>query len=141
MQKQFAGWWRSSFVVPVVLLLAVSACSDGTTAPVAPPPVVMLTKAANFAEMIADGQGRIIPSLPDKPRRVELAAAFEGLTAALNNGAAGRVKIALNSASSAMDRYAESLEVESGYEADLDALWLSLDVIAAQLMVDMLTGS
>ena len=40
-----------------------------------------------------------------------------------------------------MERYAESLEVESGYEADLDALRLSLDVITAQLMVDMLTGS
>jgi len=141
MQKPVAGRWRSWFAVPFALLLAVSACRDGATGPVAPAPVVMLTNAADFAQMIADGQSRIIPSLPDKPRRLEMVAAFEGLSAALNNGAAGRVKVALNAASWATDRYAESLEVENGYEADLDALRLSLDVIAAQLMVDMLTGS
>ena len=141
-QESVGRFWRSLFATPFALLLTVSACSsDGSTVPVTPPPVVQLTNSASFAEMISDGQSRIIPSLPDKPKRAELVAAFEALSGALKNGAAGRVKVALDTARSAVDRYAESLEVDSGYEADLDALRLSLDVIAAQLMVDLLTGN
>lgn len=91
--------------------------------------------------MMSDGQSRIIPSLPDNAKRVALSSAFDVLLVALQKGEARPVKGALDAASASVESYATDLGVDRSFDADLDVLRLSMQVIAAQLMVDMLTGS
>lgn len=147
-------WWNSFFVttmqrmctrraaLPVALMLMLASCSkDSPTAPELVKPPVLLTNAASFAEMIADGQSRIIPSLPASAARVALASAFDELLSVLQKGEAKPVSAALERATSAVERFANALGADSGYEADVDVLRRSMELVFSQLMVDTLTGS
>jgi hypothetical protein len=133
------------------MLMTLGACSDevmeSATAPVdapaaapAGPPEKGLTNATELALLLSDAQGRVLPALPDSPARDSMVAAIDKLAGALVASTVGPVGVALESARKSIDNYAPALEGNTGAQADLDAIRLTMNAIATQLATDTGTG-
>ena len=119
------------FVVAVALIM--SACSDGVTAVPFAPPDAVVQNLPELRELASDVQDRIVPQLPANSARVELSKTLAALSLALAQGTAMPIKIALTSAQAALERYASTVEVDEGVNAELDVVRLQFDAIDAQV--------
>jgi hypothetical protein len=123
-------------VLGAAVLLGAGACSSSTTDPSAPskpatPAPVLLPEAAVLAEMFDDATTRIVPALPEGAAREEMAASLATLTAAVQAGIVGPAKAALTTANAAVAKYSIALGGDADGLANLDAIHISLDYLAA----------
>ena len=132
------------------MLMTLGACSDevveNATAPEAEAPAAApatpeksLSNADELALLLSDAQGRLVPSLPEGENRDAMVTAIDKLAGALVSSTTGPISVALEAASKSIDHYAPALEGNSGAQADLDAIRLTMNAIATQLATD--TGS
>jgi hypothetical protein len=133
------------------MMMTLGACSDEVTedatapkveAPAAVPtaPEKALTNADDLALLLSDAQSRVLPALPESPARDSMVTAIDKLAGALISATTGPVAVALEAASKSIDRYAPALEGNTGAQADLDAIRLTMNAIATQLATDTGTG-
>ena len=135
------GQWLHAAVTLGLVVAVVGCGADNPTGPVASPTIIKLTNHASYAEMVADVQGRVIASLPNASGRPALSNSFDVLVVSLQVGDVRPVKGALETANRSIEGYSSDLGANRSFDADLDVLRLSMQVIDAQLMVDMLTGN
>lgn len=94
-------------------------------------PVVIIGDAPELSLLFQDVRDRIVPSLPDQPRRGELEAAVRYLVTALEAGSLPPVEQAFATAYLAARRYSDQLDPAA--EADLAALWLAMEILTRSL--------
>ena len=122
--------------IPLAALM-ISACADANrltgleTAQGVP-----LSNVVDLSELILDSQERIVPYMLAGVQRDEMAASLSKLSRAISTGYTVPVQSALSSARAAVDRFAAVLKDDTGALADLDAIRISLGVIAAQVTLD-----
>lgn len=122
--------------VAIVGLFAISACSDATGPnglPGTTNPGVKLQDWDLLVAILADDSERILPELPEDPRRDEVARTLTALSAALEKGGIGPMRVALDGATSAIARYAPVAAGDPGTAAGLEAIRIVTDIIALQL--------
>lgn len=120
-------WWA---VCGALMILNLGACGEREMLGPAEP-VVTIRDAPELRMLFEDARDRILPSLPEHPRRGELAAAIRYLVTALEAGSLPPVKQAFAAAWLATRSYSEQLDASA--QADLAALWLALDVLTQSL--------
>lgn len=122
-----------SVVGGAVVILGLGACGErDILGPEGnPPPVVMIQDALPLSLLFQDVRDRIVPSLPEQPRRGELEAAIRYLVTALEAGSLRPVEQAFAAAYLAARRYSDQLDPAA--EADLAALWLAMEILTQSL--------
>ena len=128
---------RRSQIAAAALGLALSLAACGTPLePSAAPegsdlPSPVLQNAMTLALVVADASSRIVPSLDRGIERDMLAGALASLYTALENGAVVQVRLALVPTQTALANYAATVVGDGPAEAEVDAIKLAVDAVAA----------
>ena len=96
-------------------------------------PSQVLRNAGTWAFLVEDATDRIVLAMDPAIERDLLAGALRTLQNTLQNGTVLRVRKALGSAEAALTRYADRAPSDGASEAELDAIKLALEAIAADL--------
>lgn len=136
---------RVSPVIIPTLALALAACAvDGPTSPHAQPPAARAQALAVSGETldalrstVADAQVRLLPAIGDNEAHAGLAAALDGMSAALAANDAGALAASLSSARTALDAEIQAQDADSPEAVELDALSLALVAVEDALPAGM----